>query len=47
MVPQEEQKKSSSGSEKKSIADTQEARILMYIVPVILVLAALAYFFRQ
>jgi len=46
MVPQEEQKKG-NGGEKKSIADTQEARILMYIVPIILVLAALAFFFKQ
>lgn len=47
MVPQEEQKKGSNGGEKKSVVQTQEARILMYLVPVVLVLAAIAYFFRQ
>lgn len=45
MVPQEEKKAGSK--EKKSIADTQEARILMYIVPVIAVLAILAFLFKQ
>jgi len=47
MASKKEQKTGSSEGEKKSLADTQEARILMYIVPVILVLAALAFFFKQ
>ncbi len=47
MVPQEEPKNGKANGTKDSIADKQEARILMYLVPVVLVLAAIAYFFRQ
>jgi len=47
MAQQKKTKTSGKGEQKQSLLKTQEARILMYLVPVVIILAVIAYLFKQ
>ncbi|GEM_PF-2890619 len=42
-----EMEKASKGSQNINLLQTQEARVIMYIVPALLILGIIAYLFKQ